>query len=145
MLIQKVEGRGLMNTIQEMDLLGARLRNLLSAQQSAGEFPLVNVYFSDDGALLESELPGLEPDDLEISVSNEILTLKGARQEESLSQDERFHRRERVFGQFSRSIKLPFPVDSERVTAKLNNGVLRLQLPRQAADMPRRISVKSGS
>lgn len=107
-------------------------------------FPAVNVWEDGDNFFVEAEVPGLKSDDLEITVIGDELTLKGER-----AADERpesgYHRRERGAGSFSRSIKLPSEVNSDRVEAELNDGVLLLTLPKAEAAKPRKIKVNTSS
>ncbi len=105
--------------------------------------PPLNVWEDGDAIYVESELPGLTGDDVEIFAEGNELTIKGDRQ--SQSDDEvRYLRRERSFGQFARSITLPYEVEVDRVEATLNNGVLTVKLPKAESLKPRRISVAAG-
>src|SRR5688500_16319387 len=106
-------------------------------------FPPVNVWTNEEGAFLRAELPGMSAKDLDISVLGETLTLSGKREAEALEKGVSYHRRERELGTFSRSITLPFRVESDKVTAQFKKGVLELSLPRAQADRARRINVKS--
>ena len=105
-----------------------------------GGFPAVNVYAGQDGIALVAELPGVEKDDLEVQAHQDTLTLSGGRRP-AAEREEAYHRRERRSGYFTRSIQLPYRVDPERIEAHLENGVLRLSLPRPDADKPRRIAI----
>jgi HSP20 family protein len=105
----------------------------------------MNLYAGDEGVILTAELPGLEPDDLEITVLGETLTLSGSRNMGDVEEGVKYHRRERGQGQFNRTVQLPFVVDSESVEAKFTNGVLHVVLPRAEEDKPRKISVNAAS
>jgi HSP20 family protein len=107
------------------------------------EYPLVNVWSQENGSVVTAEVPGLEPGDIEISAHGDTLTLRGSRKPEVLKEGEVRHRNERPCGEFSRTLRLPFRIDSEHVQARLNNGVLSLTLPRAAEDKPRKIAVKA--
>lgn len=107
-------------------------------------FPAVNVWEENEELFLEAELPGIKSDQLSISVVGNELTLageRGAAEQEGTS----FHRRERANGSFTRVMRLPYPVDSERVQASLKDGVLLLALPKHEAAKPRKIQVNTGS
>ncbi len=107
-----------------------------------GTFPAVNVWEEADALYVEAELPGMNLDDVEIFVTgNNQLTIKGERQEPELEKATR-HRQERPFGKFVRTLTLAFPVDSNRVEARLENGVLHIHLPKHEAARPRKIVVK---
>ena len=105
-----------------------------------GGFPAVNVYAGQDGIALVAELPGVGKDDLEVQVHQDTLTLRGARRP-AAEQPGAYHRRERRSGAFTRTVQLPYRVDPERIEAHLENGVLRLSLPRPQEDKPRRIAI----
>lgn len=105
--------------------------------------PLMNVYTNADGALVQAEVPGLATEDLEISVVGETLTLSGDQSVEGVGDESTVHRQERACGKFSRSIELPFPVEVDKVEARLDKGMLTIRLPRAEEDKPRRIAVKN--
>lgn len=112
-------------------------------RQVAPDFPAINVWTNDDGAVVTAELPGVNPEDIDISVVGETLTLSGARQPEELKDGEKYHRRERRFGSFNRSFQLPFTVEADQVEAVFEKGILHVSLPRSEAEKPRKIAVKS--
>lgn len=103
----------------------------------------MNVWTNEDGAVVTAELPGIDPKDIDISVNNDTLTVTGCRQLQELPEDATYHRRERGCGRFSRSFQLPFQVESEKVSAAFERGVLRITLPRAEVDKPRKIAVKT--
>lgn len=112
-------------------------------QPRGGEFPPVNVQTDADGAVVTAEVPGVEPKDLDVSVHNNTLVLRGQRKAPSTAQGDNWLRQERVFGTFTRAIDLPFAVDAEKVQATCRDGVLEVRLLRREADKPRRIEVKA--
>jgi HSP20 family protein len=106
-------------------------------------FPPVNVWEDADAFHVELEVPGLTQDQVQIAVTNKNhLTIQGERQPEDTGKG-RWHRRERGFGRFQRVLKLPLPVDADRVEARLENGLLFLTLPKAEEARPRRIAVKA--
>src|SRR3954447_15139621 len=107
-------------------------------------FPAINVYAHQDGIVITAELPGVNEDDLDISVHRDTVTLRGQRQDQPEGA-QGYHRRERRSGPFGRTFSLPFQVDPERVEAKLRNGILTLTLQRPEQDKPKRIRVSAGS
>ena len=111
--------------------------------RSAAAFPAINAWTDDDFEVVTAEVPGVDPNDIDVNVVGDVLTISGQRSAEDPSEEARYHRRERVSGEFSRSIQLAFPVDAESVSASYENGVLRIELPRAEADKPRKISVKA--
>jgi HSP20 family protein len=107
------------------------------------EFPAVNVWVAENNAVITSELPGVEPEDIDISVAGKTLTIRGSRKSEELKEGESFHRRERWHGQFTKTLEMPFSIESGKVEAKFVKGILNISLPRAEAEKPRKISVKS--
>jgi HSP20 family protein len=107
------------------------------------EFPAVNVWVAENNAVVTSELPGVEPENIDISVAGKTLTIRGSRKSEELKEGESFHRRERWHGQFTKTLEMPFSIESGKVEAKFVKGVLNIALPRAEAEKPRKISVKS--
>jgi HSP20 family protein len=126
----------------EMRRLQDEVNRLFSSYQFApsAAYPPVNAYANEDGIALTAQLPGVTQDDLEISVFRDTLTLRGRRQPEAPDR-QAYHRRERGQGEFVRNISLPFSVDSERVEATIQDGVLRISLHRPEEDKPKRIRV----
>jgi HSP20 family protein len=106
-------------------------------------FPALNVWQEGDNILAEAELPGLKSEDIEISVVGNELTIKG-RRPETKDEGTAFHRRERGTGEFTRVVRLPVEVDADKVQASLQDGVLRLTLPKAEAAKPRKIQVNAG-
>jgi len=105
-------------------------------------YPAVNVREQDEALHVEAELPGMNLDDLEIfGTGNNQLTIKGERKAPVPDKGTQ-HRQERAFGKFVRTLTLPFPVDDSKVDARLENGILRLRLPKHEAARPRKITVK---
>ncbi|BEE08532.1 Hsp20/alpha crystallin family protein [Aeromonas dhakensis] len=99
---------------------------------------------SDGGYLLQAELPGVAKEDIHVDVHGKLVTLKAEiRQHDSQSQDERPLRSERYFGSVSRTVELPVEVTPEQVVARFDNGILTLQLPKQAVTpAPHRIPIE---
>ncbi|HUK13269.1 MAG TPA: Hsp20/alpha crystallin family protein [Thermoanaerobaculaceae bacterium] len=104
--------------------------------------PPVDVRETKDALEITAELPGIEPKDVEVSVENGILTLKGSRTFEKAADGETYHRVERSYGAFERSFTLPTNVDTEKVKAVYRSGVLHLTLPKREEAKPKSISIK---
>lgn len=107
------------------------------------EYPPVNIWTGKDAIVLTAELPGIEPDNLDISVQEDMLTLQCPQQERQQKEGESYHRRECARTGFNRSLRLPFEVDGDKVDAKLENGILKLTLPRSEASKPKKIRVQT--
>jgi HSP20 family protein len=106
-------------------------------------FPALNVWEVSDDLHVEAELPGLNLKQVEVYVSGgNRLTIKGERKA-NLPEKGVWHRQERVYGLFNRRLTLPFPVDAETVDARLENGVLHIQLSKHESARPRKIPVKA--
>jgi HSP20 family protein len=106
-------------------------------------FPPLNLWEDGDSYFVETELPGLAMDDLEVYVTGgNQLSIKGERKSPEL-ENGAWHRRERGFGTFSRMIELPGHVDADKVSAEFRHGVLTITLPKSEEAKPRKISVKS--
>jgi HSP20 family protein len=109
----------------------------------AASYPLVNLWEDDDYLYAEAELPGLKLPDLEITATaDNQLTLKGKRQSAAPEKAE-WHRQERGFGSFDRTIDLPVRVDSGKIEARLENGVLTIKMAKSPEAKPRKIPVKA--
>jgi HSP20 family protein len=112
------------------------------AHRGPADFPPVNVWKSADGVVVTAEVPGITPDELDVTVVRDTVTLKGTRQVEGPAEGKTFHRRERGSGRFVRSLQLPYEVDASKVSAKYERGIVRIELPRAEAERPKRITVK---
>lgn len=109
----------------------------------AVEFPPVNIWVNADEAILTTEIPGMDPSSLEISVAGKTVTLRGQRAPEKEKAGNVYHRQERWQGQFSKTIELPFNLEAGRVEATFRKGILKVTLPKASADKPKTIKVKS--
>ena len=109
---------------------------------AAGVFPALNVSEDERSFYVRAELPGVAPEDLEITTKENNLILKGERRIAAEGERISYHRREREAGTFRRIISLPTQVDASKVTAVSKNGVLTVTLPKKAESKPRQIEVK---
>lgn len=116
-------------------------RSAVGGRDAKGWHPAVDVYETADAYVLNAELPGMKKEDIDIDVKDRILTLRGERRWNTEAKDERFHRKERVFGRFQRSFALPEGVVADSITAELKNGVLKICIPRPEEKKPRQITV----
>jgi HSP20 family protein len=104
-------------------------------------FPLLNVVETDDAFVVTAEIPGMEIGDLDIKVEGDTLTLKGERKPEEPAQGVSYHRRERAYGTFQRSLTLPNSVEADEVKANYANGVLTITLPPAKSARPKQVAV----
>ncbi len=131
---------------QEMERLQREMNRIFNTMyptryEVAPSFPAVNLWVNEGGLVVTSEVPGIKPENMDISVVNEMLTISGERPAEQIEGEARYHRQERGCGKFARTIQLPFAVDANRVEATFSNGVLQISLPRKEEDKPKKIKV----
>src|SRR5918997_4656746 len=107
--------------------------------------PSVDIYENKDQIVLEAELPGMSREDFELTVENNVLTLRGERRFEKKDETDNYHRVERAYGTFTRSFTLPQTVSGDGATAEYNNGVLRVVLHKREEVKARRIEIKGES
>jgi HSP20 family protein len=133
---------------EEMERLRREMDQLFSREfeprlHTPASYPAMNVWTNEEGVVVTAELPGVEPEDIDISVVGDTLTLSGSRQPDELQEGEQYHRRERGSGHFTRTFQLPFRVEADKVEAMFKNGVLHISLPRAEVDKPKKISIKA--
>ncbi len=117
---------------REMDRLMERFfGEPLGPERSAGMWsPRTDVTETKDSVTIKAELPGLEAKDVEVSLSGDMLTIKGEKKQEKEEKDEHHHLVERSYGAFSRMVRLPAPVAADKIKATFKNGVLTVTLPK---------------
>lgn len=133
---------------REMDRLRREMDRLFSGFRGFrplrfGVFPLMNVSEDKDNLYIRAELPGIQASDIEISVEGDTLTLRGERKSAEVGDNVSFHRREREFGRFRRSLTLPTRIDVDKVEAVFKNGILQITLPKAEEVRPKQITVKT--
>ncbi len=124
---------------REMD----RLFSDTSAVSRAGVFPPLNLYDDGESLVVRTEIPGIDPKSLELNAATNALTIKGERKRVEAGEKASFHRRERGYGSFSRSLNLPHEIDPTKVKASYKLGVLEVLLPKAEAARPRKIEIQS--
>ncbi len=107
--------------------------------------PSVDIYENKDQIVLEAELPGMNREDFELTVENNVLTLRGERRFEKRDETDNYHRVERSYGTFTRSFTLPQTVTADGATADYESGVLRVTLSKRAEVKSRRIEINGAS
>lgn len=113
------------------------------AEGPVSNFPPLNVWEDAEAYHVEAELAGLPLEDIELFVKDREISIKGHRRSPG-GKDSVFHRNERFSGEFVRELRLPLPIDSDKVEAKLSDGVLTLDLPKAESAKGRKIAVKAG-
>jgi HSP20 family protein len=124
------------------DRLLRELWNNGSATETSLLSPAIDVSETDSWIAVTAELPGLERKDIEVSVKDGVLSIRGEKRMEEEAKDAKFHRLERRYGAFYRALSLPETVDGGNIEARFKDGVLRVTLPKRAETKPRRIDVK---
>jgi HSP20 family protein len=135
---------GLVPLKQEMDRLFDRFfePRLDEFPVLEGWAPKLDLSETKDALVVKAETAGVEPKDIQISLQEQLLTIKGEKRQEKEEKDERYHRIERSYGTFARTIRLPVPVDAERVNATFKNGLLTITLPKTPAAKGTTIPIK---
>jgi len=103
--------------------------------------PSVNVAETDENIVVTAELPGIKQDEVEITIVNDVLTLKGEKKEEKEIKRENYHRIERSYGSFQRSISLPTGVQADKAKANYKDGVLSITIPKVEEAKPKSIKI----
>lgn len=131
---------------REMRRMQSEMNRLFSdvGNVAGQEFPPMNLWAGEDSIVVTAEIPGVSGDSLDITVHEDVLTLKGKRETKAEDgEDVVWHRREIPSGSFTRTVRLPFRVDGDKVQAHCRNGVLEIELHRPEADRPRKIQIQA--
>lgn len=107
------------------------------------EGPAVDMYQNKDEIVVKAAIPGIKPEDIDISVAGDLLTIKGETKEEEKIEEGSYIRKERRYGQFVRELNLPTQVNADKAKAEFEHGVLTLRLPKAEAVKPKSITVKT--
>ncbi len=105
--------------------------------------PAVDIFEEKERFIVRADLPGVNPDDIEVNMENGVLTVSGERSNEERSEFEGVSRIERISGRFLRRFTLPETADADAIKAKCRNGILEISIPKQAVVQPRRITVEA--
>ncbi len=105
----------------------------------------MDIFENKDQVVIEAELPGMKPEDVNISIENNVLTIQGERKFEKKEESDNYHRIERRYGSFTRSFTLPPTVNPDDIKAEFDNGLLRVTIAKREEAKPRRIEIKATS
>jgi HSP20 family protein len=133
--------REMMSLRQAMDRLFEDSFVRLPRLSGDGEFP-IDMYQTQDNLVVKAALPGVKPEEVDITINDDVLTIKGEHQEEQENKEDDYLYRERYYGAFSRSVTIPVKVKSEKAEATFEDGVLTLTIPKADEIKPKRIKVK---
>lgn len=136
--------RDLMSIQNEMNRLFGRTYGGGVGEGTRGAWtPALDVFETQDKFVITMELPGVSPDDVDISVEDSTLVVRGERRFYSEQNEESFLRVERRFGEFTRSLTLPSTADAESIQASFDQGVLTIEVPKREEAKPRKVSIKA--
>lgn len=116
-----------------------------NTRSTQGFVPALDLSETPEAFIVEAAVPGITSDDLNITVENNVLLISGEMREEEERKERNYHRVERRFGSFQRSVALPNTVKADQISAKLENGLLHLEIPKAEEVKPRRITVNVGN
>lgn len=143
LLVRRVHPAGVVRSELDRvfdDVFGGLVPGLRTS--GAGWVPSLDVRESDDEITVQAEIPGVTAEDFDISVIDDVLSISGEKKEESEEKGDNFYRKERRFGSFRRSIALPAAVDTEKISAEYDRGVLMVRLAKIEKAVPKKIQVK---
>lgn len=103
--------------------------------------PAVDIFEGETAVVLKAELPGIKKEDVSVEVKDNVLTIKGERKAESEIKEEKYYRRERTYGSFSRSFNLQYTVKPDKIKARFKDGVLVIEVPKPEEEIPKQINV----
>ncbi len=125
----------------ELNRFFTHSRPVAAANETRDWAPAVDIREEDDRFVLIADIPGVRREDVDVTLEDGVLTIKGERHTETEDTREGFHRKERVHGNFLRQFTLPDTVNSDSISATVIDGVLEIGIPKQAKPEPRKISV----
>ena len=128
-MFDEMMGRGLWRSSEDRPLRGTWV-------------PAVNILEREDAMVITADLPGLKAEDVEVTVEEGILSIRGERKLEETSEGETYHRVERMYGVFERTFTLPNSVDVDKIDARFSNGEMVLTLPKREESKPRSVKIK---
>jgi HSP20 family protein len=143
-----------LDPVRELDSLQGDMNRLFdrffegrTANGNGGRrwIPAMDLVETDESLVVRADLPGMSEDDIEIEIKDNVLTVSGERKAEHEEKGEGFHRVERSFGRFARSLSLPRGIDAGQVKAQFNDGVLEIRIPKPEETKPTRVAIGKGS
>jgi len=126
-----------------MDRLIDQFFSMPTSGQTGWGLPMVDLYQTEEEIVVKATMPGLDPKDLDIQVTGDILTIRGEVKQEETKEGAKYHIREHRYQSFSRSLTLPSMVMADKASAEMKNGILTLTLPKAEESKPKVISVKA--
>jgi len=124
------------------EFMGHSARKMDEETAACAWTPAVNILEKEDGIVITADLPGLKAEDVEVTIENGVITLKGERTLEEITEGETYHRVERSYGKFERAFSVPNSVDPKKIEARFVNGEMTLNLPKRDESKPRSVKIK---
>lgn len=135
--------RDFISVRKDMDRLMDEFFTMPTTARSGWGLPMIDLYQTDDDVVVKATMPGVNPEDLDIQVVGDTLTIRGEIKKEEDQKEKTYHIREHQYQSFSRSISLPVMVQADKANAEMKNGLLTLTLPKAEETKPKVISVKA--
>ena len=145
-LVPRTFGTDMTRLRREMDQLMDRFFDWRPFRTWSGEgvwMPVLDVSETDKEVLVNVELPGMDPKDVDVSLNDSLITIRGERKKEAEEKGENFHRVERHFGSFERVVQLPADVDPGKVDANFKDGVLKIKMQKTKKSTTKKIEIKT--
>jgi HSP20 family protein len=133
----------LQDEINRLFDLSFEKKPVVSGIYSGTDYPVVDVFDNDNEIVVRADIPGVEKDKIEISVTEDALTIKGCKEGSKEDKEKNYYRSERSYGCFQRAIGLPSEVEHDKINATYTDGVLEVKLPKAEKAKPKQISVKA--
>ena len=134
--------RDMLSLRADMDRLFNSLFGRSPEEREGFWAPVVDIEEDNESIMVKAEIPGMKKDDIKVSVQGNMLTITGERKQESEIKDKTYHRVERSYGKFSRTISLPTDVETDKVKASYKDGILNITLPKPEAVKPKHVDVE---
>jgi HSP20 family protein len=135
--------RDMVSMRKDMDRLIDEFFSVPATAQTGWGLPMVDMYQTDENIVVKATLPGLDPKDLDIQVTGDVLTIRGEVKTEEVEEGAKYHIREHRYQSFSRSMNLPSAVIADKASAEMKNGILTLTMPKAKESKPKVITVKA--
>jgi HSP20 family protein len=134
--------RDMLNLRTDMDRLFKTFFGGVPEEREGFWAPVIDIEEDNENIMVKAELPGIKKDDIKVTVRDNMLSVSGERKQEKETKEKTFHRIERSYGKFSRTITLPTAVDADRIKATYKDGILNITLPKPESIKPKQIDVE---
>jgi len=134
--------RDMLSLRADMDRLFKSLFGEIPEEREGFWAPVMDIEEDNDNVMVRAEIPGMKKEDIKVSVRNNVLTISGERKQEKEMKNKTYHRVERYYGKFSRTITLPSEVETDKIKASYKDGVLMVTLPKPESKKPKQIDVE---